>query len=51
MPYNQDIPELAGLSLFLKGLAELEIDKSLIANVWVLTRLARKDHVPIKDCE
>ena len=48
-PYNQDIPEPAGLSLFLKGLAELEIDKSLIANGWVLTRLARKDHIPMKD--
>ena len=44
MPYNQDIPEPAGLRL-LKGLAELEIDKSLIANGRVLTRLARKDHV------
>ena len=49
MPYNQDIPEPAGLSLFLKGLAELEIDKSLIANGRVLIRLARKDHVPMKD--
>ena len=48
MPYNQDIPEPAGLSVFLKGLAELEIDKSLIANGRVLTRLARKDHVPMK---
>ena len=26
MPYNQDIPEPAGLSLFLKGLAKLEIN-------------------------
>ena len=49
MPYNQDIPEPVGLSLFLKGLAELEIDKSLIANGLVLTRLAGKDHVPMKD--
>ena len=49
MPYNQDISEPVGLSLFLKGLAELEIDKSLIANGPVLTRLARKDHVPMKD--
>ena len=47
--YNQDIPEPAGLSLFLKGLAELEIDKSLIANGRMLTRSARKDHVPMKD--
>ena len=49
MPYNQNIPEPAGLSLFLKGLAELEIDKNLIANGQVFTRLARKDHVPMKD--
>ena len=49
MPYNQDIPESAGLSLFLKGLAGLEIDKSLIADGRVLTRLARKDHVAMKD--
>ena len=51
MPYNQDIPESARLSLFLKGLAELEIDKSLIANGRVLTRLVRQDHVPMKDCD
>ena len=51
MPYNQDIPESAGLSLFLKGLAELEIDKSFIANGRVLTRLVRQDHVPMKDCD
>ena len=49
MPYNQDISEPAGLSLFLKGLAELEIDKSLIANGLVLTRLSRRDHVAMKD--
>ena len=49
MPYNQDIPEPAGLSLFLKGLAELEIDKSLIANGLMITRSAHKDHVPMKD--
>ena len=49
IPYNQDIPEPAGLSLFLKGLAGLEIDKSLIANGHELTRLAHKDHVPMKD--
>ena len=38
----------AGLSFFLKGLAELEIDKSLIANGWVLNRLAHEDHVPMR---
>jgi hypothetical protein len=32
MPYHPDIPELTGLSLFIKGLAEMEIDKNLIVN-------------------
>jgi hypothetical protein len=31
-PYHPDIPEPTGLSIFIKGLAELEIDKSLIVN-------------------
>ena len=51
MPYNQDISEPVGLSLFIKGLAELEIDKTLIANGRDLTRLARKDHVSTKDVD
>jgi hypothetical protein len=37
MPYHPDIPEPTGLSVFIKGLAELEIDKSLIINGRVLT--------------
>jgi hypothetical protein len=40
LPYNTEIPEPAGLSIFLKGLAKLEIDKSLIVNGRVLTILA-----------
>ena len=49
IPYNQDIPEPAGLRLFLKGLDELEINKSLTRSGRVLTRLARKNHVPMED--
>ena len=37
LPYNTEIPEPAGLDIFLKGLAKLEIDKSLIVNGRVLT--------------
>jgi hypothetical protein len=40
--YHLDIPEPTGLSIFIKGLAELEIDKSLIVNGRVLTVLAHK---------
>jgi hypothetical protein len=42
IPYHADIPEPAGLSIFIKCLAELEIDKSLIINGRVLTVLAHK---------
>ena len=49
MPYNQYIPEPTGLSLIHKGLAELKIDKSLIVKGRLLTRLARKDHVSMKE--
>ena len=41
-PYHPDIPEPTGLSIFIKGLAELEIDKSLIVNGHVLSVLAHK---------
>ena len=42
LPYNTVIPEPARLNIFLKGLAKLEIDKSLIVNGRVLTMLAHK---------
>ena len=42
LPYNTEIPEPAGLNIFLKGLAKLEIDISLIVNGRVLTMLAHK---------
>ena len=41
-PYHSEIPEPTGLSIFIKGLAELEIDKSLIVNGRVLSVLAHK---------
>jgi hypothetical protein len=40
MPYHPDIPEPTGLSIFIKGLPELEIDKSLIVNGHVLSMFA-----------
>jgi hypothetical protein len=43
MPYHPDIPEPTGLSIFIKGLAELEINKSLIINGRVLTVLSQSD--------
>jgi hypothetical protein len=49
LPYNTDIPESAGLNIFFKGLAKLEIDKSLIANGRVLTMLAHKQ--PLHDVD
>jgi hypothetical protein len=43
LPYNTEIPEPAALNIFLKGLAKLEINKSLIVNNGrVLTMLAHK---------
>ena len=48
-PYHPDIPEPTGLSIFIKGLTELEIDKSLIVNGRVLTILAHKH--PLHDVD
>ena len=49
LPYNTEIQEPAGLNIFLKGLAKLEIDKSLIVNGRVLTMLAHKH--PLHDVD
>jgi hypothetical protein len=49
LPYITEIPEPAGLDIFLKGLAQLEIDKSLIVNGRVLTMLAHKQ--PLHDVD
>ena len=49
LPYNTEIPEPAGLSIFINGLAKLEIDKSLIVNRRVLTMLTHKQ--PLHDVD
>jgi hypothetical protein len=49
LPYNTEIPEPAGLNIFFKGLAKLEIDKSLMVNGRVLTMLAHKQ--PLHDVD
>ena len=49
LQYNTEIPEPAGLNIFLKGLAKLEIDKSVIVNGRVLTMLAHKQ--PLHDVD
>jgi hypothetical protein len=49
LPYNTEIPEPTGLNIFLKDLAKLEIDKSLIVNGRVLTMLAHKQ--PLHDVD
>ena len=43
--YDPDVPEPYGMDTFLKGLASLEIDKGLILNEKVLTKLARMQRV------
>jgi hypothetical protein len=49
LPYNTEIPEPVGLNIFLKGLAKLEIDKSLIGHGRVLSMLAHKQ--PLHDVD
>ena len=49
LPYYTEIPEQTGMNIFLKGLAKLEIDKSLIVNGRVLTMLAHKQ--PLHDVD
>ena len=49
LPYNTEIPEPAGLNIFLRGLAKLEIDKNIIVNGRVLTMLVHKQ--PLHDVD
>jgi hypothetical protein len=49
LPYKTEIPEPAGLNIFLKGLAKLEVDKSLIVNGRVLTMVPHKQ--PLHDVD
>ena len=37
-------PEPRGLDLFIKGLAEVGINKTLIENEYLLTKLAKEEH-------
>ena len=37
-------PEPRGLELFIKGLAEIEINKTLMGNEYLLTKLAKEEH-------
>ena len=42
LPYEAQIPEPRGLDLFIKGLAEVGINKTLIENEYLLTKLAKE---------
>ena len=44
LPYEAHIPEPRGLELFIKGLAEIGINKTLIENEYLLTKLAKEEH-------
>ena len=44
LPYEAHIPESRGLELFIKGLAEIGINKTLIENEYLLTKLATEEH-------
>ena len=44
LPYEAHLPEPGGLELFIKGLAEIGINKMLIENEYLLTKLAKEEH-------
>ena len=44
LPYEAHIPEPRGLELFIKGLEEIGINKTLIENEYLLTKLAKEEH-------
>ena len=44
LPHEAHIPEPRGLELFNKGLAEIGINKTLIENEYLLTKLAKEEH-------
>ena len=44
LPYEARIPEPSGLELFIKSLAEIGINKTLIENEYLLTKLAKEEH-------
>ena len=51
MLFNPVIPRPVGLSLFIKGLTQLEIDNSLNVNDRMLIRLTREEHLSMKDVD
>ena len=44
LPYEAQIPEPRGFDLFIKGLAEVRINKTLIENEYLLRKLAKEEH-------
>ena len=44
LSYEAHIPEPRGLDLFIKGLEEVGINKTLIENEYLLTKLAKEEH-------
>ncbi|CAB4033576.1 Hypothetical predicted protein, partial [Paramuricea clavata] len=44
LPYNSHIPEPRGLNLFTKGLVEVGVNKDLIKNEYLLTKMAKEEH-------
>jgi hypothetical protein len=44
LPYNSHIPEPRGLDLFTKGLVEVGINKDLIKNEYILSKMAKEEY-------
>jgi hypothetical protein len=44
LPYNSHIPEPRGLDLFTKGLVEVGINKDLIENEYLLSKMAKEEY-------
>jgi hypothetical protein len=44
LPYNSHIPEPRGLDLFTKGLVEAGVNKDLIKNEYLLSKIAKEEY-------
>jgi hypothetical protein len=44
LPYNSHIPEPRGLDLFTKGLVEAGINKDLIKNEYLLSKMEKEEY-------
>jgi hypothetical protein len=44
LPYNSHIPEPRGFDLFTKGLVEAGVNKDLIKNEYLLSKMAKEEH-------